>query len=194
MTFATDTIDLSLTNARTGKPLTASVYDVTFADGSARTMSIGQLVMAICLERATGMEADVISLMEKMADSTVNIDALAAIEKEVVERMAVSDRITMSSVTGSWEVAYVDAVTNETVTVTVSNAAQALRLLGVGESADAEQMIELIESKLDELNTNSQEQMIMLQSQTNKRDQSYEMISNVLKSVFTVLNGVVNNY
>lgn len=194
MTFATDTIDLSLTNARTGKPLTASVYDVTFADGSARTMSIGQLVMAICLERATGMEADVISLMEKMADSTVNIDALAAIEKEVVERMAVSDRITMSSVTGSWEVAYVDAVTNETVTVTVSNAAQALRLLGVGESDDAEKMIELIESKLDELNTNSQEQMILLQSQTNKRDQSYEMISNVLKSVFTVMNGVVNNY
>ena len=39
----------------------------------------------------------------------------------------------------------------------------------------------------------SQEQMIMLQSETNKRDQAYEMISNILKSLYTVLTGVANN-
>ena len=50
-----------------------------------------------------------------------------------------------------------------------------------------------IESKLDELNTMSQEQMITLQSETNKRDQSYDMISNILKSLYTVMTGIANN-
>ena len=36
--------------------------------------------------------------------------------------------------------------------------------------------------------------MIELQSQTSKRDQSYDMISNVLKSLNTVQVGIVNNY
>ena len=39
----------------------------------------------------------------------------------------------------------------------------------------------------------SQEQMILLQSETNKRDQAYNMISNILKSLYTVLTGVANN-
>lgn len=196
MTFDTNAIELSLNNAKTGRPLSASVYDVTFDDGSVRTMSIGQLVMAICLERATQMESDVVSLMEEMANSSLNIDALSSIEQAIVDKIGdkASSEITLSDITGSWTVVYANALTGEPTTVTVHDAQQALRLLKIAETTDGDKAIELIEAKLDELNTNSQEQMIMLQSQTNKRDQSYEMISNVLKSVFTVMNGVVNNY
>ena len=46
---------------------------------------------------------------------------------------------------------------------------------------------------MDELNTFSQQKMIELQSLTNKRDQSYDMISNILKSLNTVLTGTVGN-
>jgi len=35
--------------------------------------------------------------------------------------------------------------------------------------------------------------MILLQSETNKRDQAYDMVSNILKSINTVLIGNVNN-
>ena len=55
------------------------------------------------------------------------------------------------------------------------------------------EFISSLESKMDENNTFSQKTMIELQSQTNKRDQTYDMISNSLKSINTVLVGTANN-
>ena len=46
---------------------------------------------------------------------------------------------------------------------------------------------------MDEMNSFSQKTMIELQSLTSKRDQSYDMISNVLKSLNNVLVGISNN-
>ena len=61
-------------------------------------------------------------------------------------------------------------------------------------NADSADLITAIEAKMDEKNTFSQQAMIELQSLTAKRDQSYDMISNVLKSLNTVLVGTVNNF
>ena len=193
MNFTTDTVDLSLINVKTGNPLTANVYNVTFADGSGRVMSMGQLVMAICLERATAMEADVIEIMEEMAGTTLNIETLSNIESKLVEVAKTSRTVELQKITGEWTVSVIDPRTGKAVTETATNAQQVFAKLGIDQSAEVEAQIELLESKLDQLNTNSQEQMILLQSQTNKRDQSYEMISNVLKSIYTVLSGEANN-
>jgi hypothetical protein len=46
---------------------------------------------------------------------------------------------------------------------------------------------------MDSHNSFSQQTMIDLQSQTAKRDQSYDMISNILKSLNTTLMTNVNN-
>ena len=46
---------------------------------------------------------------------------------------------------------------------------------------------------MDARNSINQRTMIELQSATNKRDQSYDMISNILKSLNTVLTGTVGN-
>ena len=54
-------------------------------------------------------------------------------------------------------------------------------------------LITQIESKMDSLNSFSQQKMIELQSETNKRDQAYDMITNILKSLNTVEVGIVNN-
>ena len=54
-------------------------------------------------------------------------------------------------------------------------------------------LITQIESKMDSLNSFSQQKMIELQSETNKRDQAYDMITNILKSMNTVQVGIVNN-
>lgn len=194
MDFSANTIDLSLINAQTGRMLTANVYDVTFDDGTKRTMSVGQLVMAICLERATEMEAEVVDIMNTMAGTTNNIDTLADIETKILEASANKDEISLSSIEGNWVVTRTDPDTGEIISEMAQFASQALSLMGVSYTSSATSTIEYIESKMDELNTNSQEQMITLQSQTNKRDQAYEMISNVLKSIYTVLSGVVNNY
>ena len=193
MTFTTDTIDLSLINVKTGNPLTANVYNVTFDDGSGRVMSMGQLVMAICLERATAMESDVIDIMEEMAGTTLNIETLSDIESKLVEAAKTSSTVPLQKITGDWTISVVDPRTGKTVTERATNAQQVCTKLGIDQSGEVETQIEYLESKLDQLNTNSQEQMILLQSQTNKRDQSYEMISNVLKSLYTVLSGEANN-
>ena len=60
-------------------------------------------------------------------------------------------------------------------------------------NADSSDFLTALEAKMDEKNSFSQQTMIELQSLTNKRDQSYDMISNVLKSLNTVLTGVANN-
>ncbi|MCQ2390150.1 MAG: hypothetical protein MJ240_01900 [Kiritimatiellae bacterium] len=191
MTFDTDAITLSLRNAQTGKALTANVYEVTFNDGATRTMSIAQLVMAICLERATEMEADVVDIMEQMARVTANIEAISDIEKRLLE---LGDGDSLSTIEGQWSIAYEDENGN-VVEGTFTNAQAVLNMLGIAAapSMTSDAIIDNIESKLDELNTTSQEQMITLQSQTNKRDQSYELISNVVKSLYTVMTGISNN-
>ena len=174
MDFTTDSINLSLRNAETGKALTANVYDVTLDNGSTRTMSVGQLVMAICLKRATEKEADVIGIMEQMARVTANIEAISDIEKKLLE---LEDGQNINSITGSWTISWTDDQ-GRTQESTFTSAQTALNRLDVtaNSSMTANAIIANIESKLDELNTMSQEQMIMLQSETNKRDQSYEMI------------------
>ena len=58
---------------------------------------------------------------------------------------------------------------------------------------DIDQLITDIESKMDSMNSFSQQKMIELQSDTNKRDQAYDMITNILKSMNTVQVGIVNN-
>ena len=59
--------------------------------------------------------------------------------------------------------------------------------------SNTDQLITDIESKMDSLNSFSQQKMIELQSETNKRDQAYDMITNILKSLNTVEVGIVNN-
>ena len=167
------------------------MYDVTLNNGVTRTMSVAQLVMAICLERATEKEDAVVSIMENMAIVTSNIEVVSDIESKLLE---LGDGESINSLTGLWTVAWTDddGVVHED---SYTTAQAALNRLGItaNTSLTPDAIIANMEAKLDELNTMSQEQMILLQSETNKRDQAYEMSSNILKSLYTVLTGVANN-
>ena len=192
MDYTTNTVDLSLVNANTGNMLTANVYNVQFDDGSSRVMSIGQLVMAICLERANEKEASIIDIMDEMAGVTENISVLSDIAQKLVD---LDSQGNITDVTGTWTISYTNSE-GEYVTETYTDRAQqVLSLLGVSvtTATSIDTCLSSVQSKLDELNTQSQEQLITLQSETNKRDQSYEMISTMLKSMYTVMSGVVNN-
>ena len=191
MPIETIEFDLSMVSPETGRYLTARAYTVdgvNNVDGTPRELSIGQLVMAICLQRATALEASIIALMEEMNATSAQLEAMTRIEEDILDGGANMNNAGTSSVTyDGTTYTFRDFLVN---------------VMGMDSSevptgfvdASSTDFITALESKMDEKNSFSQQKMIELQSQTSKRDQSYDMISNVLKSLNTVQVGIVNNY
>ena len=190
MAIGTVEFDLSMVSPESGEFLTARTYTVEGvenADGSLRQLSIGQLVMAICLNRASKLEADIIALMEEMIATSAQLAALTEIENDILDGGANMDNINTSHVTyDGQDYTFYDFLVN----VMKFSASDVPTGFADGSNTD---LITLIESKMDEKNSFSQQKMIELQSLTNKRDQSYDMISNILKSLNTTMTGIVNN-
>ena len=190
MAIGTVEFDLSMVSPESGEFLTARTYTVEGvenADGSLRQLSIGQLVMAICLNRASKLETDIIALMEEMSATSAQLAALTEIENDILDGGANMDNINTSHVTyDGRDYTFYDFLVN------VMKFSPSDVPTGFADASNTD-LITLIESKMDEKNSFSQQKMIELQSLTNKRDQSYDMISNILKSLNTTLTGIVNN-
>jgi hypothetical protein len=213
MAIGVDQIYLSMTSPETGEYLTANVYTVDGvyeADGvTLRRLSMGQLVMALCLKRATDLETGYFypdpvtgdeqyekgivgrrspttglyhrGYMDDVEDASEQLRCMTEIENAVL-----SSTVTLSSTTVTYNgnaYTYDDFLTNVMGVADVPTTA----------NKDSEAFLGAMEAKMDEKNTFSQETMIKLQSQTTKRDQAYDMISNVLKSFSTVMTATVNN-
>ncbi len=184
MSIYVDQIDLSMADPSTGEYLTANIYSVEGVknpDGSLRQLSISQLVMAICLKNAADLETEIIALMETMNQTTAQLEAMTKIETDVLSRLV--DLNNTYLVYEGQSMTYKAFLTNVMGMTNVPDTA----------SASSNEFITELEAKMDEKNSFSQQTMIELQSQTNKRDQAYDMISNILKSFQTVLIGTVNN-
>lgn len=203
MAIEVDTFDLSLRSTVTGQRLTANIYfvdGVTDATGQPRALSIGELVMALCLERAAKLEADIIDLMEKMNVNTVQLEAMTTIEQTIVDwadPLATTARYNLKNknlpVDTPYEsLSYYDFLTT-TMGIELTGSKVVVNGQPEGDDMSYDDFITAIESKMDALNSFSQQTMIKLQSQTSKRDQAYDMISNALKSISTVLVGTANN-
>lgn len=190
MAIGTVEFDLSMVSPESGEFLTARTYTVEGvenADGSLRQLSIGQLVMAICLNRASKLETDIIALMEEMSATSAQLAALTDIENDILDGGANMDNINTSHVTyDGRDYTFYDFLVN------VMGFSSSDVPTGFADASNTD-LITLIESKMDEKNSFSQQKMIELQSLTNKRDQSYDMISNILKSLNTTMTGIVNN-
>ena len=198
MAIGTVEFDLSMVSPQSGEFLTARAYTVegvTNVDGSLRQLSIGQLVMAICLQRASKLEADIIALMEEMSTTSAQLADMTKIEQAVIDDFAANqnghaynlNNVTVTSSTSAIQLLRDLEVINSSQTY--------VRNDSILSNADImyDDFITQIESKMDEKNSFSQQKMIELQSLTNKRDQSYDMISNILKSLNTTMTGIVNN-
>ena len=216
MAIEVDTIDLSLRNTETGERLTANVYyvdGVTDASGMPRPLSIGELVMALCFDRASKLEAGIIALMEEMSSITVKLEAMAEIEQHVVDwasnqstktSLSLEDEDDCVLKSGTYAgITYNDFLLNwldedlndgdDNLDLGGNNAVWVNVPQGDPTAIKYEDFVTKMEAKMDSLNTFSQQKMIELQSQTSKRDQAYDMISNILKSLNTVLVGNANN-
>ena len=175
--------------ALTGKLYT--VEGVTDANNQLRKLSMAELVMVVCLARAAEKERAVIDIMAEMENTTNTLKGLTDIEK----RMLDGERL--ENMAGDY---YYNGVP-------FTNAIDFL--VAVGDIyiemwqtdpdipptvvTPYDNIITDIESKMDSLNSFSQQKMIELQSETNKRDQAYDMITNILKSMNTVQVGNANN-
>ena len=197
MAIGVDQIYPSTKSPDTGAYLTADVYTVegvTNADGSPRLLSIGQLVMALCLKRAhdlemgyndsiTGQHVDgVLEIMNSLENNTEILECLTKIETETLDGDVnlKTKKLTFQGV----EMTYYDFLTRQTGVENVPT--------GTVNSKSTE-FISALEAEMDSRNSFSQQTMIQLQSQTTKRDQAYDMISNTLKSLNNVLVGNANN-
>ena len=222
MAIGTVEFDLSLRDHETGEYLTARTYTVegvNNVDGTPRQLSMGQLVMAICLQRATALENGytdpatgthvngIIDLMEELNVTSSKLEALTEIEKTVVSWAEDYQNGTNTSRARSLNNARVssdnDAYPNWTykrvlvdmgvIDDSISYVNLSLTTAPDPDDINFSDFNSALESKMDENNSFSQQKMIQLQSQTSKRDQAYDMISNVLKSLNTVQVGIVNN-
>ena len=202
MAVGTVEFDLSMVSPETGRYLTANAYTVegvTNADGSLRELSIGQLVMAICLKRASELETQIIALMDEMNTTSAKLESLTDIETQIVNYFSNDPtdhafRLRNNTVATG---AYAGKSLKEALMAEglITAAVNYIRDDNVLSDQDVlySNIVTEIESKMDEKNSFSQQKMIELQSLTNKRDQSYDMISNVLKSLNTTMTGNVNN-
>ena len=201
MSFATQQIELSMCSPQTGLPLSANVYTiegVTEADGSPRLMSIGQLVMAICLQRASTLEDQIIDVMDAINENTQALDGLTTVEAELVKvdvggRIDIEQQITYNGQEVSlyyflWNTMGLENLPKPS-TVRLDSGEDIV----VWSYDQVQTVISQVEDKMDSLNTISQDTLIQLQSLTAKRDQTYDLVSNVLKSLNNVLVGNANN-
>ncbi len=203
--FQTKSIDLSMKNPDTGVLLTSNVYTLKGVTEPGSTtlkkMSIGQLVMAVCLSRATELEATIVSEMATMANTTDKLETYSNVEADLAAWQKVNHSATLS-VADIKNASNAFSTTYPNLYATFSDDTKRTTFLNdIGMSKTAEswsadqvdEMMQNIEEQMDSLNTISQEQLIEIQSLTSKRDDTYSLISNVLKSLYTVLTGNVNN-
>lgn len=188
MAFTIENLDLSMRDPETGNIVTANIYRVP---GIERDLSMQQLVMAICLQKAADLEAEIVEIMNNMSTTTTTIENLSTLESKLVVIDAASVSPTFGGI--SWmsdlpkEPSGYDTIEKKWTDWAKSPS------IGVKEGTDRASWISNIETRLDALNTTSQKSMIELQSKTNKRDQAYDLITAMVKSIGTSTNAIASN-
>lgn len=206
--FDTKQIDLSMRNPDTGRFLQANVYfveGVRNADGSYRELSIGQLVMAICLARATEVEQALVLKMDALNQSSTLLDSLTSIETKITETAA--KKTYGDSIGAKWsdigctkaeEAAFRKLYDTDSWVKFVTDYCGVPPLPNFdadnGYSLNTiDTVLTSVESRMDDLNTQNQSDMIEMQSLTNKRDQAYDLNAALIKSFQTVIIGTIAN-
>ena len=189
--FTIDTIDLSMRDPETGNILTANIYRI---EGIDRDLSAAQLVMAICLQKAANLEQEIVELMDEMSKTTTTIEDLSTLEEKLV---ALQDNATVGisfkdigwteDLPEGWQSSWKWTDWAGTLITVPTYSGSTLT------KSEVQTVITNLETKLDSLNTISQKNMIELQSKTNKRDQTYDLITAMVKSIGTSNNAIAGN-
>ncbi len=177
-----------------GNPKALEVFTYR-VEGLDRELSIGQLVMTICLQRATELEDRVVEKMAGMADVTIRLECLTGMQEALVKLDP--DKLGDFSYDNSaWpDAGKYNTTLNKDLLLAFMKDPKDKGGLGLTLVTDPkpEDLVTSLSTAMDDYNSVNQKEMIELQSLTNKRDQSYDLITNALKSFHTVMLGAANN-
>ena len=194
--FDSRLIPLTMRNPETGRLLTASVYTIQGVEG---TFSMGQLVFAICAAIALEREQALVGLMNEIDDATDKLKGLTDIQSALIDwfnAAGVNDSLKAQDLgvnilyggevydNTDWRKFLVDVC--EMVVSDVPAGTEMTR-------EEVEALINSISDKMDSFNAINNDQLIQMQSETSKRDQAFDLLTNILKSFNTELIGNANN-
>lgn len=194
--FDTRLTPLTIRNPETGRLLTANVYTIEGVDG---TFSMGQLVFAICASIAIAREEDLVAIMNDIDKATDKLKGLTDIQAALIEWFNISGvndpfnpaaaNISLAydgqSYTGdSWRSFLVDVC---------EMLPSEIPMGGTLTRDEVEALIDSISDKMDAYNAINNEQLIQMQSETAKRDQAFDLLTNILKSFNNQLVANANN-
>ena len=164
--------------------------------------SLLQLVIMVCLHNAQIIENDITSLMEVIAQNNNKLDAA----NTVCSWLLTCQPGQSTSINSNTTTTYVDA---DGVTKTASYYTIIVGYLGVAsytmngttyavsatnwDYGTCQAILEAVNNKVDELNSLSQENMINLQALVDKRNQAYELSSNITKLFGTGFQSVARD-
>ena len=187
---------LTIRNPETGRLLTASVYTI---DGVEGTFSMGQLVFAICAAIALEREQALVGLMNEIDDATDKLKGLTDIQSALIDWFnAAGVDETLNEQTLGVSVSYggqtYDCTNWRQFLVDVCETAVSEVPAGTNLTRDeVEALINSISDKMDSFNAINNDQLIQMQSETSKRDQAFDLLTNILKSFNRELLGNANN-
>ena len=155
-------------------------------DSISKGLDIGSVMMMVNLERATIMESQVMDQAQRMKE----------INEEIRTAQHFMSEARKFEKGGGW---WGDAATFTRSCGTVwrmKEFAQSANIQVYEEHQDAsvwKVVIEKIKQRVDSLNSNSQLEMIKLQSLINKRNQAFEMSSNHVNKFSGTLDKIISN-
>ena len=199
--FGTQLMPLTMRNPETGRIMTATVYTLDGVDG---LLSMGQLVMAICLSRAADVESDLVKVMKEVNQTSEKLKCLTRIQAELVkwyEEHPADAKYGFEMTDDSWT--YTDKDSGKTYSSgnwrefltddTGCGMTEDLLKKTTLTRPEVETLIDSVSDTLDGNNSISQDQLISMQSLTTKRDQAHDMVMNILKSFSSQEIGNANN-
>lgn len=172
---------------------TSASYKVNlYTYNGAEGLTLGELLMAICLYRANTVEASTVSIMDVMSKDTARLNVISQLATDIVNTAfgAKFSASTMITTEAGIQVTVYSYMTSDLGIPAASIPGGASAEWNNDERTT---VYSLLKTKMDALNSISQENMIELQSLINKRDQSYNLASNGVKLMLNSGIAVANN-
>ena len=173
-------------------PAAAQSVDTYIYNGSA-DMTLGQLVMAVCIRRAAALETASVEKMNELNATNVKLQAYSKVMEQLATADSLDTAIDIAS-TGFTPSKVSRTATIREFLVTECGISSTSLPSSLSTSADREKAIDALKALVDPLSQTSQEQTIDLQSLVSRRDVTYNTSSATVKRLMQDQLNVASNF
>lgn len=145
-----------------------------FNYNGAEGMTLGQMVISVCIARAAAIETASVARMNKMTATNATLDKLSQYAQQVIDG------------TGSWSAI-------KTYLVNTCGVSSDSLPSAINNKSDRLSAYDAIRRQLDNYNNVSQRDMVDLQSLVNRRDVAYSTSTNTVRSLLRTGFGMASN-